>query len=449
MLPNGPAEARKRSDVVQRASPYSCIGLPKATAMIASLSAGLFSMPPAGVPCPPPARLWLPARAGARGAAGRSRRLPPLRSGPAGIPPLRRPTTPAAVAAVRAARRAAGLRALWAPGHRHETYAAEVKRARAAARRAKDALAARRRRRTPPRRTPPAPPRVLQRREDDRASETSAPPPRKLLRTALPPKPPPKPCDVDASLGTYGEDAALVAVQRRDVLMNGASLQFCARAGDAACAVLGRAMGTRLWPASNVMVQYLDTLCLTDQRVLELGAGAGLCGLYAQRARKCGALVLTDHDASSLKLLRHNVALNDGGHVHGLDWHSATDLSAVLALHGSFSTILASDVLFRAKDLGAFYKCANTLLEANGRLVVAFEDRVAGLEEKVLAEAKRAGFAARAVPLSAFFDPARDVVDGDAGDARLFGETVLPGNGSWASVRLWEMSRRPTCHINS
>ena len=403
-------------------------------------------MPPAGEPRLPPAKLWLPARA----RVGRSRRLPPLRSGPAGIPPLRRPTTPAAVAAVRAARRAAGLRALWAPAHRHETYAAEVKRARAAARRAKDALAARRRRRTPPRRAPPAPPRVLQRREDDpsRASESSAPPPRKLLRTALPPKPPPKPCDVDASLGTYEEDAALVAVQRRDVLVNEASLKFCARAGDAACAALGRTMGTRLWPASNVMVQYLDTLPLTGERVLELGAGAGLCGLYAQRARGCGTLLLTDHDATSLKLLRHNVALNDGGHVHWLDWHSATDLAAVLKLHGTVSTILASDVLFRARDLGAFYKCATTLLEANGRLVVAFEDRVAGLEEKVLTEAKRAGFTARAVPLAAFFDPSRDVVDGDAGDARLFGEAIVPGNGSWDSVRLWEMSRRPRRHKN-
>ena len=97
-------------------------------------------------------------------------------------------------------------------------------------------------------------------------------------------------------------------------------------------------------------------------------------------------------------------------------------------------------MLFQARDLGAFYACAAKLLSPNGRLVVAYEDRVAGLEAKVLAEAKRAGFAARSVPLSSFFDENRDVVDGDRDEARLFGEAVLPGNGSWHSLRLWEMS---------
>ena len=205
-------------------------------------------------------------------------------------------------------------------------------------------------------------------------------------------------------------------------------------------------MGTRLWPASNVLVQYLDSINLEGERVLELGAGAGLCGLYAHRARRCQRIVLTDHDATTLKLLRHNTALNAScGHVHALDWHSTGDVEAVLGLHGTFSTILASDVLFQARDLGAFYACAAKLLASHGRLIVAYEDRVAGLEAKVLAEAKRAGFVSRSVPLAAFFDPARDVVDGDRDEARLFGEAVVPGNGSWDSLRLWEMSllRRP------
>ncbi len=398
--------------------------------MIASLSAV------AGCPSPALPDLWLPPRA--RDAT----RLPPLRSGKAAIPPLqrfRRPTTPAAVKAARAARRAAGLQRLWAPLRARATFA-DVQRARDAEKRAKDLAFKRRRRRrsrttpprpaTPPPRTPPA-----------------TPPPKKP-RKALPPLPPPKPAAVDASLGTYAVDATLVEVPRRDVTIDGASLEFCARAGDAdAVAELGRSMGTRLWPASNVLVQYLDTLSLEGERVLELGAGAGLCGLYAQRARKCAKVVLTDHDVTTLKLLRHNAALNAScAHVHVLNWHSLGDVEAVLGLHGTFSTILASDVLFQARDLGSFYTCAAKLLSSNGRLVVAYEDRVAGLEAKVLAEAKRAGFAARSVPLSSFFDENRDVVDGSRDEARLFGEAVVPGNGSWDSLRLWEMSlslRRP------
>ena len=78
-------------------------------------------------------------------------------------------------------------------------------------------------------------------------------------------------------------------------------------------------------------------------------------------------------------------------------------------------------------------------------MIVVYEDRVAGLEAKVLAEAKRAGFSSKSIPLSSFFDENRDVVDGGRDEARLFGEAVLPGNGSWGSLRLWEMSllRRP------
>ena len=402
--------------------------------MIASLSAV------AGCPSPALPDLWLPPRA--RDAT----RLPPLRSGKAAIPPLQRfqrPTTPAAVAAVRAARRAAGLQKLWAPVRARATFA-DVQRARDAERRAKDlAFKRRRRRRKPP--APTTPPRPAT--PPPRTPPRAATPPPKKPRKALPPLPPPKPAAVDASLGTYAVDATLVDVPRRDVTIDGASLEFCARAGDAdAVAELGRSMGTRLWPASNILVQYLDTLSLEGEHVLELGAGAGLCGLYAQRARKCAKVVLTDHDVTTLKLLRHNVALNAScGHVHALDWHSAGDVEAVLGLHGTFSTILASDVLFQARDLGAFYTCAAKLLASSGRLIVAYEDRVAGLEAKVLAEAKRAGFAVKSIPLASCFDPDRDVVDGGRDEARLFGEAVVPGNGCWDSLRLWEMSllRRP------
>ena len=101
--------------------------------MIASLSAGICCTP-AGCPSPALPDLWLPPRA--RDAT----RLPPLRSGKAAIPPLQRfqrPTTPAAGAAVRAARRAAGLQKLWAPLRARATFA-DVQRARDAEKRKKD-----------------------------------------------------------------------------------------------------------------------------------------------------------------------------------------------------------------------------------------------------------------------------------------------------------------------
>ena len=152
--------------------------------------------------------------------------------------------------------------------------------------------------------------------------------------------------------------------------------------------------------------------------------------------------MLTDHDVTTLKLLRHNAALNAScGHVHALWTGTRTgDVEAVLGLHGTFSTILASDVLFQARDLGAFYGCAAKLLASHGRLIVAYEDRVAGLEAKVLAEAKRAGFAARSVPLSRSSTPTATSSTAAATRRGLFGEAVVPGTGSWDSLRLWEMS---------
>ena len=110
-----------------------------------------------------------------------------------------------------------------------------------------------------------------------------------------------------------------------------------------------------------------------------------------------------------------------------------------LGLHGTFSTILASDVLFQARDLGAFYAARRSSLASHGRLIVAYEDRVAGLESKVLAEATRAGFICEIRAALILFDADRDVVDGGRDEARLFGGAVLPGTVLWDS-RACEMS---------
>ena len=165
--------------------------------MIASMSAGV-CYTPAGCPSPALPDLWLPPRA--RDAT----RLPPLRSGKAAIPPLQRfqrPTTPAAVAAVRAARRAAGLQKLWAPLRARATFA-DVQRARDAEKRKKDLAFNGGGGREPPRRRHRPPP--------QRRAPPATPPP-SAERTALPP---PKPAAVD-HLGTYAVDATLG--QRRGV----------------------------------------------------------------------------------------------------------------------------------------------------------------------------------------------------------------------------------------
>jgi len=66
--------------------------------------------------------------------------------------------------------------------------------------------------------------------------------------------------------------------------------------------------GTVLWPAAQVVAQALAGLELEGARVLELGAGTGLCSLAAAA---CGAEVLaTDYREEPLELLRDAAVLN-------------------------------------------------------------------------------------------------------------------------------------------
>ena len=240
--------------------------------MIASLSAGV-CYTPAGCPSPALPDLWLPPRAPRRDAAA----SPAERQGchPA-APRFQRPTTPAAVAAVRAARRAAGLRSSGRPcarGPRSRTCSGPATRKRQGTSRSNGG-------------------------DDDgsRRADDAAPPGHaaaahaaghataQKARKALPPLPPPKPAAVDASLGTYAS-TRVGGVPRRDVTIDGASLEFCARAGARRRRGAWNGHGHATVARINVLVQYLDSINLEGERVLELGAGAGLAASTRTRAK--------------------------------------------------------------------------------------------------------------------------------------------------------------------
>ena len=80
-----------------------------------------------------------------------------------------------------------------------------------------------------------------------------------------------------------------------------------------ACSNEGDGTGSTMWPGAFALVEHLlsGSVVLAGQRVLELGAGVGLCGLAAARL---GASVTTLSDASkeTLKLLRSNLQRNTG-----------------------------------------------------------------------------------------------------------------------------------------
>ena len=94
-----------------------------------------------------------------------------------------------------------------------------------------------------------------------------------------------------------------------------------------------------LWPAAESMSPLILTVAdwPTDATVLEIGSGIGLVGIVA--ASRGWKVTLSDYDETSLKLARHNAALN-GFSVDAvnLDWRAPTGQR--------FDNIIACDVLY-------------------------------------------------------------------------------------------------------
>jgi SAM-dependent methyltransferase len=77
------------------------------------------------------------------------------------------------------------------------------------------------------------------------------------------------------------------------------------------CGNEGDGTGSTIWPGAFALVEYLlsGAVQLSGKRVLELGAGVGLCGLAAARLGSV-ATTLSDASEETLELLRTNVRRN-------------------------------------------------------------------------------------------------------------------------------------------
>ncbi|CAM9968297.1 unnamed protein product, partial [Choristocarpus tenellus] len=85
--------------------------------------------------------------------------------------------------------------------------------------------------------------------------------------------------------------------------------------------------------------------------ILELGAGAGICGIVAAKALACPVL-LTDKDEGVLENLRYNVTLNElqsSVKVMKLDWTSSVPMEVKES--APFKVILASDSIYPGKSI--------------------------------------------------------------------------------------------------
>lgn len=123
---------------------------------------------------------------------------------------------------------------------------------------------------------------------------------------------------------------------------------------------------SELWPSALALAKYLLTWSrrLTGTRVIELGCGLGLPSLAA--AARGAQVIATDFHPHNERFLRRNIALNslDNIEYRLLDWNAPPR-----NLHADL--IMGSDLVYEARNIDPFVRCASALCTSQGTVMLA------------------------------------------------------------------------------
>jgi len=139
-----------------------------------------------------------------------------------------------------------------------------------------------------------------------------------------------------------------------------------------------RSTGISIWRGSEILCSYLLSKpeVVQSKRVLETGAGVGLCGIVCAKWTKPASMIISDGDLKVLKNMRYNVAQN--GLETGVSSSVGTSLScpqliwskenaeAFESEHGKQDVILASDCLYMAQSIRPLWELVNWVLVEDG-----------------------------------------------------------------------------------
>jgi predicted nicotinamide N-methyase len=118
-----------------------------------------------------------------------------------------------------------------------------------------------------------------------------------------------------------------------------------------------------LWPSSVALARYTaQCLDVSGRQVLELGCGLGLVGVVA--ALQGARVLCTDYEPDALAFARHNARCNAsrGIRFRLVDWRQP-------ALHRRYDYILASDVIYEARNFGPLVALLQRFLARRGAAV--------------------------------------------------------------------------------
>lgn len=177
--------------------------------------------------------------------------------------------------------------------------------------------------------------------------------------------------------------------------------------------------GLTLWRAAEYLGGYLAKHAdlLQNKRIIELGAGLGLCGILAAKlmstypndGKEChtASVFLTDGDTDAMAQLRENVRLNipptesKSISCRQLLWghQTTTDFLQLYGEGKTFDVLLASDVVYVQDIITPLFETVQVLLSRGGFFLFSYctRRRVDVKIESVLTAGDEAGFSHKCV----------------------------------------------------
>jgi predicted nicotinamide N-methyase len=128
-----------------------------------------------------------------------------------------------------------------------------------------------------------------------------------------------------------------------------------------------------LWPSSVALARYTaQHLDVRHRRVLEIGCGLGLVSVVA--ALQGARVLCTDYEPDALAFARHNARGNAsrGVRFRLVDWRQP-------ALRRRYDYILASDVIYEARNFGPLVTLLQRFLARGGTAVFSEPGRLHAL----------------------------------------------------------------------
>jgi len=126
-----------------------------------------------------------------------------------------------------------------------------------------------------------------------------------------------------------------------------------------------------IWGTSLLLSQILSTIDLRDQKVLEIGAGSGLCSMISC-AHGAASVLTTDIAEEALDICAQTAVLNslEGIGFRQLNWYDANDFLANDS-HNDFNLFIGSDILYMGAALKPILALVQATLRKGGCALIA------------------------------------------------------------------------------